>query len=78
MEDTLQELDCKIADAHGEGDASRLAHLYAIVAQRLAAEGEVDRAAFLFVNAYVWALDAGEEAIAARARGVLLKMGREQ
>jgi hypothetical protein len=39
--------------------------------------GELDQAAFLFVNAYVWALDAGEEGVAAQARAVLAKMGRE-
>ena len=78
MEDTFQELDRKIADAHSRGDARSLAHLYAGAAQRLAAEGELDRAAFLFVNAYVWALDAGEEAIAAGAHEVLRKMGRER
>ena len=78
MEDTLQELDRKLADAHSQGDASRLAHLYAGAAQRLAVEGELDRAAFLFVNAYVCALDAGEEAVAAKAHRVLLEMGREQ
>ena len=78
MGDTLQELDRKLADAHSQGDAGRLAHLYAEAAQRLAAEGELDRAVFLFVNAYVWALDAGEEAVAAKAHRVLLEMGREQ
>lgn len=78
MEDTFQELDRKIADAHSRGDARSLAHLYAGAAQRLVAAGEFDRAAFLFVNAYVWALDAGEEAMAAGAHGVLRKMGREQ
>jgi hypothetical protein len=78
MEDTLQELDRKLVDAHGRGDANGLAHLYAGAAQRVAAEGDLDRAAFLFVNAYVWALDAGEEAAAAKAHKVLLEMGREK
>ena len=76
--DILQELDRKIADAHSRGDARSLAHLYAAAAQRLAAEGEPDRAAFLFVNAYVWALDAGEEALADGTHRVLRKLGREQ
>lgn len=78
MDDTFQELDRKIANAHGKGDANRLAHLYAAAAQHLAVAGEVDRAAFLFVNAYVWALDAGEDDIAAKAHGALMDIGREQ
>jgi hypothetical protein len=78
MRDALQELDRKIVDAHSRGDANGLAHLYAGAAQRVAAEGDLDRAAFLFVNAYVWALDAGEEATAANAHRALLEMGREQ
>ena len=74
----LRELDGEIVDAHARGDRSRLAHLYAEAAQCFAAAGEPDRAAFLFVNAYVWALDAGEEAVASQARRVLFEMGREQ
>ena len=77
MEDTLQQLDREIADAHRRGDAGQLANLYSAAAQRLAAEGELDRAAFLFVNAYVWALDAGDQAVASQAHRVLLEMGRE-
>lgn len=77
-EESLCELDREIVDAHVRGDGVRLAHLYAEAAQSFAAAGDLDRAAFLFVNAYVWALDAGEEAIASQARRVLFEMGREQ
>ncbi|WP_119390145.1 hypothetical protein [Taklimakanibacter lacteus] len=77
MGDSLQHLDREITHAHACGDKRRLAHLYAGAAERFAAEGEMDRAAFLLVNAYVWALDAGEDMVAAQARKVLMEMGRE-
>jgi hypothetical protein len=54
-----------------------LAHLYAGAAHYLFERGELDQAAFLFVNAYVWALEAGEDGLSAEARGILAKMGRE-
>ena len=77
MGDSYQQLDREIIDAHTCGDGRRLAHLYAAAAQHFAAEGEIDRAAFLFVNAYVWALDAGEDVVAAQVREALIEMGRE-
>jgi hypothetical protein len=77
MADSIQQLDREIIDAHACGDGRRLAHLYSAAAQHFAAEGELDRAAFLFVNAYVWALDAGEDGVAAKVRRALMEMGRE-
>jgi hypothetical protein len=77
MEKSLEQLDSEIIDAHSRLDARSLAHLYSQAAERVAAQGDLDRAAFLFVNAYVWALDAGEDALASRARRILSEMGRE-
>ena len=77
MGDSFQQLDREIIDAHARGDGRRLAHLYAEAARHFTAEGELDRAAFLFVNAYVWALDAGEDGVATQARKALMGLGRE-
>jgi len=77
MADSFQQLDREIIDAHTCGDGRRLAQLYASAARHFAAAGELDRAAFLFVNAYVWALDTGEDVVAAQVREALMEMGRE-
>ena len=77
MEKSLEQLDREIIDAHRRLDACSLAHLYSRAAQRVAKQGDPDRAAFLLVNAYVWALDAGEDALASCARRKLSEMGRE-
>ena len=77
MGDSFQQLDREIIDAHTCGDGRRLAQLYAYAARHFAAVGELDRAAFLFVNAYVWALDAGEDGVATQAREALMGLGRE-
>jgi hypothetical protein len=74
----IADLDRQIIDAHANGDGPRLAALYAEAARCFIAAQEFERAAFLLVNAYVWALEAGEESVAAYAHKVLVGMGREQ
>jgi hypothetical protein len=78
LEVPFEELDREIIEAHAQADGARLAKLYALAAQHLMATQKSDRAAFLLVNAYVWALEAGEESIAADAHRALVEMGREQ
>ena len=77
-EEALDDLDREILAAHSHGDGRRLARLYCRAAQRLAADKDPERAAFLFVNAYVWALESGEEEVAERAHGILVDMKREE
>jgi hypothetical protein len=74
----FRQIDAEIIEAHTRDDAARLAGLYADAARLHVATGDIDQAAFLLVNAYVWALDAGEHTIAAEAREFLLRHGREQ
>ena len=76
--DDLEQLDREIIDAHARNDRASLARLYIKAANRLLADDQRERAAFLFVNAYVWALDTGDELVASEARELLKQMGREQ
>ena len=75
---SFEDLDREILEAHDLGDGARLARLYSRAAELLAANHEDDRAAFLLVNAYVWALEAGEVELASRAHRILVEMNREQ
>lgn len=75
---SLEKLDREIVTAHAQADGARLARLYAQAAQIFTATQDFDRAAFLLVNAYVWALEAGEESVATYAHSALVEMGREQ
>ena len=74
----FDDLDREIIEAHARADWGRLATLYAQAAQYYMAVKEFEHAAFLLVNAYVWALEAGEESVAANAHRALVAMGREQ
>jgi hypothetical protein len=77
-ETRLQELHAAIINAHAVRDQADLARAYTEAAEHFDAEGDVDRAAFLFVHAYVWALDAADQVIASRAHHYLVQHGRER
>jgi hypothetical protein len=69
-------LDRKLIDAHGRGDGDALTRLYLQAAELAEQAGDVDRACFFYVHAYVFALEAGHrDAEAIRAR--LRHFGRE-
>ncbi len=69
-------LDLKLIDAHRRGDGDALTTLYRQAAELAEQGGDVDRACFFYVHAYVFALEAGHgEADAIRAR--LKHYGRE-
>lgn len=70
------DLDRKLLDAHDRGDGDALTVLYRQAAELAEQAGDVDRACFFYVHAYVFALEAGHgEAEAIRAR--LRHYGRE-
>ncbi|MGE0008891.1 MAG: hypothetical protein AB7S92_25340 [Parvibaculaceae bacterium] len=77
-EGTLEDLDRDILDAHSRADGRRLARLYSRAAERFTASKDHDRSAFLYVNAYVWALEAGETDLASNAHRILVQMDREE
>ncbi|HSM39414.1 MAG TPA: hypothetical protein VK862_01585 [Afifellaceae bacterium] len=71
-----QGLDRKLIEAHGRGDGDTLTRLYRQAAELAEQAGDVDRACFFYVHAYVFALEAGHrDADAIRAR--LRHFGRE-
>jgi hypothetical protein len=74
----LADLDASITKAHENGDGHALAAKYLAAAQVYAELKAVDQAAFLTVQAYVWALDAGAEEIVTTARRWLVQHGRER
>lgn len=66
-----QGLDRKLIDAHERGDGDALTILYRQAAELAEKAGDVDRACFFYVHAYVFALEAGHgeaDAILARLR----------
>jgi len=71
------DLHDRILRAHAQGDTSELARLYRLAAEEAEAQGRIDEACFYFTQAYVFALDAGEEEIAADTRTRLVRHGRE-
>lgn len=69
-------LDAALIAAHSAGDGAEVARLYGEAASQSEASGEIDEACFFWVNAYVFALEAGlEEAETFRAH--LVRYGRE-
>lgn len=69
-------LDRKLIEAHRRGDGDALTLLYRQAGDLAERAGDIDRACFYYVHAYVFALEAGHGAAAAiRAR--LRHYGRE-
>ena len=68
----------RILAGHAAGDGHLLAQLYAEAGQLAAANGEVDKACYFFTQAYVFALEAGENAVAEKLQAILRQHGREE
>ena len=71
-------LDERVIDAHAAQDYRALANLYKVVADEAAKAGHIDAACFHYTQAYVFALDGGESAIADEVRALLVMFGREE
>ena len=69
-------LDAALLEAHAEGDAGRLALLYAQAADAEEAGGDIEAACFYLTHAYVFALEKGSAAAGALNRR-LAKHGRD-
>ena len=70
-------LDGAILQAHQRQDGLKLAELYALAANRMQEQGELEAEGFLLTQAYVFALESGHaDAEALRKR--LITLGREQ
>ncbi len=64
--------------AHEADDKSSLPVLYLEAAQMRAGQGDVDAACFFYTHAYVYALDCGDNEIAALAQARLRDHGRDR
>ncbi len=53
------DLDARLIAAHGRGDGETLVVLYREAADAAEAQGDIDRAFFYLVHAYVFALETG-------------------
>lgn len=71
-------LERQILDAHAEGALERLAALYGEAGQAAEARGLIDQACFFFTQGYVFALDAGDDALAGALKNKLIGHGREE
>jgi hypothetical protein len=72
------DLQQRMLRAHEAGDAAVLPVLYLEAARLREAQGELDAACFFYTHAYVYALDAGDDAIAGEARSRLKTHGRDR
>lgn len=73
---TLAALDRAIMEAHDRGDGKALAGLYEQAGHLKETADDQDAAAFLFTQAYIFALEAGLPD-ADRLKDILLSRGRE-
>lgn len=69
-------LDAKILDAHSAGRLATLAASYAKGAALYERQGETDAACFFWTQAYIFALDAGIDSLAAAMHDKLAANGR--
>jgi len=72
------DLERHILDAHAEGARERLAALYGEAGQVAETCGLIDQACFFFTQGYVFALDAGDDALAGALKSKLIGHGREE
>jgi len=74
---TENKLDERLITAHERGDTDALVALYRQAGEAAEVAGDIDRACFFYVHAYVFALEAGHgDAELIRSR--LLRYGREK
>jgi hypothetical protein len=71
------DLDDRLIAAHRQGDPALLVPLYRKAGEAAQREGDIDRACFFFVHAYVFALEAGHPD-AEEIRAALRRYGREE
>lgn len=64
--------------AHAADDRFSLSGLYLEAGELKLADDNIDAACFLFTQAYVYGLDAGNEAAGSAARRALVKHGRDR
>ncbi len=69
-------LDARLRAAAQAGDAAMLAHGYRQAADRATGAGAADAAGFFLTHAYVWALVAGDAAMAEALAARLRRQGR--
>ena len=74
----VTDLQQRMLRAHHAGDSAALPTLYLEAARLREAQGEVDAACFFYTHAYVYALDAGDDATAGEARNRLKAHGRDR
>jgi hypothetical protein len=70
-------LDRDLLRAHAAGDRRALSRLYLSGAENSLADGAEGAAAFFFTQAYVFALDAGDDEVARVAHARLVSLGCE-
>ena len=76
--DPIARLQRDLLAAHAARDTARLPGLYDEAGRLREAAGDIDAACFFFTLAYVYGLDAGDEAVAAAAHARLVAHGRER
>lgn len=72
------ELEAQLHKAHERHDGAALARLYAEAARLSANAGRTDEASYRRTQAYVFALECGNETLAAEMRQMLVSEGREE
>ncbi len=72
----MEALEAELVAARAAGDGASIAQIYGEAADRAEAQGRVEEACFLWVNAYVFALEAGSAA-ARKFHARLVAHGRE-
>lgn len=73
-----QDLERRILAAHRDGDGGALAVLYGCAGREAEEAGRIDKACFFYTQAYVFALEAGEEGIAGEMHARLVSHRREE
>ncbi len=76
MDTEADQLESALLEAHERGDTRDLVELYEQAAELKARMEEPDAAAFLYTQAYVFALESGHERVTA-IRQILISLGRE-
>ena len=69
-------LDAEVLDAHARDDRAVLARLYAEAGTREQAAGRINAACFFWTQAWIFALDQGEDRLARDLEGRLSAAGR--
>lgn len=71
-------LEADLLQAHHNQDGAALARLYFAAGELSEQAGHTDEAGYRYTQAYVFALESGETALADRLRQKLIASGREE